>query len=92
MSPTPKPPVPLYYWPLWMGILALALVVFYGILTPVWMAIRAVAWLSERPPFRTLTPLTGAHPEGRRPAAPTESFSRPEVRESAGPMAGTGDE
>ncbi|HSJ94934.1 MAG TPA: hypothetical protein VK896_12945 [Gaiellaceae bacterium] len=55
MSPTPKPPVPLYYWPLWMGILALALVVFYGILTPVWMAIRAVAWLSERSPFRTLT-------------------------------------
>jgi hypothetical protein len=38
-----------------MLILSAALVVFYGILTPVWMAIRAVAWLSERPVFRRPT-------------------------------------
>ncbi len=47
-----KPPVPVVYWPIWMGILGVALVVFYGILTPVWMAIRAGAWLSEHPLLR----------------------------------------
>jgi hypothetical protein len=45
-------PIPFLYWPLWSATLALALVVFYGILTPVWMAIRVVAWVSERPLFR----------------------------------------
>lgn len=52
MSARPKPPVPVYYWPIWMAILAAALVVFYAILTPVWMAIRGIAWLSEHGPFR----------------------------------------
>ena len=45
-------PIPFLYWPLWSATLALALVVFYGILTPVWMAIRLVGWVSERPLFR----------------------------------------
>ena len=45
-------PVPVWRWSLWMAILAAALTVFYGILTPLWMAIRAVAWVSERPLFR----------------------------------------
>ena len=45
-------PIPFLYWPLWSATLALALVVFYGILTPVWMAIRFVAWVGERPLFR----------------------------------------
>jgi len=35
-----------------MAILAAALTVFYGILTPLWMAVRLVAWVSERPIFR----------------------------------------
>ena len=43
-----KKPVPLLYWPFWMLLLALALGVFYVFLTPIWMAIRLVAWLSER--------------------------------------------
>jgi hypothetical protein len=47
-----RKPIPPLYWPLWMLILAVALVVFYGILTPVWMAIRGVAWLSEHPLLR----------------------------------------
>ena len=48
-TPTrPKPPVPWYYWPFWMATLAVALVVFYGFLTPVWMGIRLIAWISER--------------------------------------------
>ena len=43
-----KKPIPLVYWPLWMTLLGLALVVFYVFLTPIWMAIRLVAWLAER--------------------------------------------
>ena len=43
-----KKPVPWPYWPFWMLALAIALFVFYVVLTPVWMGIRAVAWLSER--------------------------------------------
>jgi hypothetical protein len=47
-----RKPIPLYYWPLWMGTLGLALIVFYVLLTPVWMGIRLVAWLSDRRLFR----------------------------------------
>jgi hypothetical protein len=43
-----KKPIPFVYWPLWMTLLGLALVVFYVFLTPIWMGIRLVAWLSER--------------------------------------------
>jgi hypothetical protein len=40
--------VPVRYWVLWWSTLGAAVVVFYVILTPVWMGIRLVAWLSER--------------------------------------------
>jgi hypothetical protein len=43
-----RKPIPLYYWAVWMATLAAALVVFYVFLTPLWMGIRALAWLSER--------------------------------------------
>jgi hypothetical protein len=43
-----KPKVPFYYWPFWMMLLAAGLFVFYVVLTPVWMGIRLVSWLSER--------------------------------------------
>ena len=42
-----KRPIPFYYWPWWMALLALGLFVFYVVLTPVWMGIRLVAWLAE---------------------------------------------
>jgi hypothetical protein len=45
-------PIPILYWPLWGASLAVALVFFYGILTPVWMLVRVAAWVSERPLFR----------------------------------------
>jgi hypothetical protein len=57
----PKPPVPLWRWALWWPILGLALVVFYGFFTPLWMATRTLAWLADfrarrrpgyRPPVR----------------------------------------
>lgn len=43
----PRRPIPLWYWLLWMVLLALGLVVFYVVLTPVWMGVRLVAWLFE---------------------------------------------
>ena len=44
---TPKRRIPFYYWPFWMLLLAAGLFVFYVLLTPIWMGIRAVAWLTE---------------------------------------------
>ena len=53
----PKPPVPLWRWAVWWTILAAAVVVFYVLLTPVWMGLRALAWLADfrarrRPGYR----------------------------------------
>jgi hypothetical protein len=42
-----KEPVPLRWWAAWSAILAVSLVVFYVLLTPVWMGLRAAAWLAE---------------------------------------------
>jgi hypothetical protein len=44
----PKPPVPAWRWASWFGILAVAVVVFYVLLTPVWLGLRALAWLADR--------------------------------------------
>ncbi len=38
---------PLRYWTLWSVSLAVAVVVFYVVLTPIWMGLRALAWLAE---------------------------------------------
>ena len=43
-----KRPVSWYWWPLWMLLLGLGLLVFYVFFTPVWMGIRLVSWLAER--------------------------------------------
>ena len=43
----PKPPVPLWRWALWWVILAAALVIFYVLLTPIWIGLRALAWIAE---------------------------------------------
>ena len=48
MSAAHDKPIPFYWWPVWMFLLATALLLFYVILTPVWMGIRLVAWVSER--------------------------------------------
>ena len=42
-----KPPVPRRYWALWLAILVVADIVFYVLLTPIWIGLRAVAWLAE---------------------------------------------
>ena len=42
-----KGSVPLRYWLLWLTMLVVADFVFYVLLTPIWMGLRAVAWLAE---------------------------------------------
>jgi len=39
--------VPLRYWVAWWAILAAAVVVFYVLLTPIWLGLRAAAWAAE---------------------------------------------
>jgi hypothetical protein len=38
--------VPIRYWILWWTLIAVADFVFYVLLTPIWLALRAVAWLA----------------------------------------------
>jgi hypothetical protein len=39
--------VPLRYWALWWALIVVADIVFYVLLTPIWIGLRAVAWLAE---------------------------------------------
>lgn len=39
--------IPLWRWTMWWSFEAVALVLFYVLLTPLWMGLRAVAWLAE---------------------------------------------
>jgi hypothetical protein len=39
--------VPLRYWALWFSGLAIAVLLFYVILTPFWIGLRVVAWIAE---------------------------------------------
>ena len=63
---TPKEPVPLRWWALWWAILALALVVFYVLLVPVWMGLRAAAWIAELKARRSRAPETETAARGGR--------------------------
>ncbi len=47
MTRVSKPPVPVWRWALWSAILAPALVVFYVLLTPIWIGLRLAAWAAE---------------------------------------------
>jgi hypothetical protein len=42
-----KRPIPFYYWPVWWGALLLSDVIFYVLLTPLWIGLRALAWVAE---------------------------------------------
>ena len=39
--------VPLRYWAMWWALIVVADVVFYVLLTPIWIGLRGVAWLAE---------------------------------------------
>jgi len=38
---------PLRYWVLWWTLIGLADVLFYVVLTPIWLGLRVLAWLAE---------------------------------------------
>jgi hypothetical protein len=40
--------VPLRYWVFWWTLLALAMVVFYVVLTPIWIGIRVAGWVAAK--------------------------------------------
>ena len=42
-----KGSVPIRYWLLWWFTLVVADLIFYVLLTPIWIGLRAVAWLAE---------------------------------------------
>lgn len=51
MNPTAEAarakPVPRWRWALWWSLLAIAGVLFYFLLAPVWLTLRALAWIAE---------------------------------------------
>jgi hypothetical protein len=44
---TQKPPVPLWRWGFWACLLAPALVLFYGVFTPIWLGVRITRLLAQ---------------------------------------------
>lgn len=40
--------VPLRYWVMWWAALAVAMLVFYVVLTPLWIGIRVAGWLAAK--------------------------------------------
>ena len=39
--------VPIRYWIMWWSALGVAIVLFYVVLTPLWLGLRAAAWVAE---------------------------------------------
>jgi hypothetical protein len=42
-----KGPVPLWRWAMWWTLLGAAVVIFYVLASPIWMGLRAAAWIAE---------------------------------------------
>jgi hypothetical protein len=43
----PKPPVPWWRWAMWWVTLGVADLIFYVLLTPLWLGLRVLAWLAD---------------------------------------------
>jgi hypothetical protein len=43
----PKPPVSVARWTLWWFLLSIGIFIFYVLLTPIWIGLRALAWVAE---------------------------------------------
>jgi hypothetical protein len=39
--------VPVWRWAVWHALMMAAIAVFYVILTPLWLGLRAAAWIAE---------------------------------------------
>jgi len=42
-----RPKIPLWRWAFWGLELVVGMFVFYVLLTPIWVGLRALAWLAE---------------------------------------------
>ncbi|HEY1564659.1 MAG TPA: hypothetical protein VGF72_08260 [Gaiellaceae bacterium] len=42
-----KPRIPWWRWPLWWLVLLVADLIFYVLLTPLWIGLRTLAWAAE---------------------------------------------
>ena len=40
-------PIPLWRWGLWWALLFVAGLLFYFLLAPLWLSLRALAWIAE---------------------------------------------
>jgi hypothetical protein len=40
-------PIPIWRWGLWWALLAVACVLFYFLLAPIWLGLRGLAWIAE---------------------------------------------
>lgn len=47
MTAKPKPRIPRWRWALWWVILLAGDLVFYVLLTPIWIGLRTLAWVAE---------------------------------------------
>ena len=44
---TRKPRISVYRWLLWWAALLVADIIFYVLLTPIWIGLRSLAWIAE---------------------------------------------
>ena len=42
-----KRPIEWWRWPIWWAVLLVADLIFYVLITPVWIGLRALAWVAE---------------------------------------------
>jgi hypothetical protein len=42
-----KRPIEWWRWPIWWAVLLFADLLFYVLITPVWIGLRALAWVAE---------------------------------------------
>ena len=42
-----KPRIPVWRWAVWWVVLIVADVVFYVLITPLWIGLRTLAWIAE---------------------------------------------
>jgi hypothetical protein len=42
-----KPRIPVWRWALWWVVLIAADIIFYVLVTPVWIGLRMLAWIAE---------------------------------------------
>ena len=68
---TEKGWVPVRYWVMWWGSLGIAVVVFYVVLTPIWLGLRGAAWVAELRSRRRQPRVSDVSPTRPDPAART---------------------